>query len=291
MTRCRYVAVLTAAVLLLTSSRATHAQQETASIGHVTLTPEQMEKFLLEARIVKTRSAGTGVTDSLRATLDDGHVIHDAHIQFVDESRPIFNAGKASEVGFKDSYRYNIAGYRIAQLLGLKVPMSVERIVKGNPAAVTWWVDDVMVDEEARLKRKLTAPDPARFRNQVQTLRIFDELIDNRDRNQGNILWTRDWELWMIDHTRAFRLSSELPRPQELQRCERSLYANLRGLTREMVTAAVARTLTPAEVTALLARRDAMVKLFEQRIAETSESAVLYSEPAPAPGPNESTRQ
>ena len=39
-------------------------------------------------------------------------------------------------------------------------------------------------------------------------MRIWDELIQNRDRNQGNILWTHDWTLWLIDHTRAFRLNT-----------------------------------------------------------------------------------
>ena len=39
---------------------------------------------------------------------------------------------------------------------------------------------------------------------QLQVVRVFDELIQNRDRNQGNILWTSDWKMWLIDHTRAF---------------------------------------------------------------------------------------
>ena len=42
-----------------------------------------------------------------------------------------------------------------------------------------------------------------------RSLRIFDELIQNRDRNTGNLLWTTDWKMWMIDHTRAFRLGDD----------------------------------------------------------------------------------
>jgi len=73
---------------------------------------------------------------------------HDAHVQAVDVARAVFQAGKASEVNFKDTYRYNIAGYRLARLIGLdSVPMSVERNVEGKVAAVTWWLDDVMMDE------------------------------------------------------------------------------------------------------------------------------------------------
>src|SRR6187402_1180065 len=77
--------------------------------------PEAMEVFLRRAQIVSRRNAGSGVTDSVRATLSDGTLTHDAQIQTVDVSKTVFQAGKASEVNFRDSYRYNIAGYRLAR--------------------------------------------------------------------------------------------------------------------------------------------------------------------------------
>ena len=52
-------------------------------------------------------------------------------------------------------------------------------------------------------------------------MRVFDELIANTDRNVGNLLWTTDGKMWMIDHTRAFRLQPTLKAPQLLQRCDR----------------------------------------------------------------------
>lgn len=265
-------------VLALTCSVPAQAGQEVVST-QVSLTPEQMETFLLQAKIIKMRGAGSGVTNSRRATLTDGRLTHDAHVQIIDEARLVFEARKASEVNFKDSYRFNIAAYRLARLLGLSVPMSVQRSVDAKPAAVTWWVDDVLIDEGARVKKKLSAPDPVRFSGQIQIMRIFDELIQNRDRNQGNILWTTDWTMWMIDHTRGFRLGHELLKPDQLQRCERSLFEKLRGLTAEAVTAAVGNNLTQYEIAAFLARRDAIVKHFEKRIAERGEAAVLFDEP------------
>ena len=91
------------------------------------------------------------------------------------------------------------------------MPVSVERRVERKPAAVTWWIDDVMMDEAERLKRVKEKTVPAQWRSTktasyFHVLRVFDELIQNRDRNAGNLLWTRDGKLWMIDHTRAFRL-------------------------------------------------------------------------------------
>jgi hypothetical protein len=237
-----------------------------------------MESFLLKARVSNLRDAGSGVTNSRRATLSDGQLTHDVHIQTVDIAQPVFEAGRNTELNFKDTYRYNIAGYRVAKLIGLTtVPMSVERAVEGKIAAVTWWVDDVQMDEKDRMKTKTLGPDPVRTNKQIQIMRIWDELIQNRDRNQGNILWTNDWTMWLIDHTRAFRLGTNLLRPEQLTRCDRGLLERLRALTPESLSQAVGNSLTKQEQEALLARRDRIVKHYEERIARLGEPVVLFT--------------
>ena len=227
MTRPRFA--LLVALLVVAASLPSAAQDAAAPPAVVALTPPQMDTFLHQAKIVRTRTAGNGVTNSKRVTLSDGVVTHDAHVQTIDESRLVFEAGKASELNFKDSYRYNIAGYRVAMLLGIQVPMSIDRTIDGQHAAVTWWVDNVQMDEESRTKKKVKAPDALRFKRQIQVMRMFDELIQNRDRNQGNLLWTKDWDMWLIDHTRAFRLGTTLLNPKQLELCERAMYAKLPG--------------------------------------------------------------
>ncbi len=257
------------------------AAQDTAASAPVTLTPAQMEEFLLRASIERIRDAGDGVTGSRRATLSDGTLTHDAHIQIIDQALALFRPrGAEPEFNFKDSYRYNVAAYRLAVLLGLdNVPMSVERQVDGKRAAVTWWIDDVMMDERARLKGAERGPDPERTGMQSHIMRVFDELIANRDRNLGNLLWTTDWKMWMIDHTRAFRLGTDLRRPAVLIRIERSLLESLRTLTADAVAEAVGNSLTTFEIQGLLARRDAIVELFEAKIAERGEAPILYTLP------------
>ena len=268
-----------AVVLVLAWSPA--AAQTTAAPAPVTLTPAQMETFLLRAKIVRSRPIGTGVTGSLRATLSDGTLTHDAQIQYVNQTRPLFQApGVAAELNFKDAYRYNIAGYRLAVLLGLdNVPMSVERRVDGKGAALTWWIDEVMMDEKERLAKDAHGPDPERTAMQTHVMRVFDELISNRDRNMGNLVWTTDWKMWMIDHTRAFRIGDDLQRPAALLRVERSLLENMRRLTTAEVAKAVGSYLTRAEVGAVIDRRDVIVKLFDAKIAERGEASVLYQLP------------
>jgi hypothetical protein len=240
--------------------------------------PAEMEAFLLRAPMSRVRDAGGGVTGSQRATLSDGTLTHDVHIQTVDVAKTVFTAGNKSELNFKDTYRYNIAGYRLARLLGINtVPMSVERSVNGKTAAVTWWVDDVMMDEKARTAKKTSGPNPGRTASQLFVMRVWDELIQNKDRNQGNILWTSDWTLWLIDHTRAFRLGKELLKPKEMLRCERGLFERLKSLTDESIAAAVGSYLTKEEREAVLARRDLIVKQLADRIAKAGEDVVLFT--------------
>ena len=277
----KQVRLVVAIALLVTPWSVLLPAAQEAAPSRVTLTPAAMEGFLLRAKIVRTRAAGAGITNSIRATLSDGAVTHDAQIQTVDQTKPIFRpAGSPPEFNFTDSYRFNVAGYKLAVLLGLdNVPMSVERNYNARRAAFTWWIDDVMMDEKARVSKSALGPDRERTAMQLHVMRVFDELVQNRDRNLGNLLWTTDWKMWLIDHTRAFRTGDELLKPAVLERIERSLFQNLRGLTEEGLAEAMGRSLADFEIEALLKRRDRIVKLFEARIAERGETAVLYTLP------------
>jgi hypothetical protein len=273
----RHAATLTC--LAISWSVALPAAQNAGAPAPVALTAPQMEEFLLRAKIVRTRDAGDGITGSQRATLSDGVLTHDAQIQTIDQVRTLFQPpGAAPEMNFRDSYRYNVAGYRLAVLLGLdNVPMSVERRVNGKRASVTWWIDEVMMNERERLKTEARGPDPERTAMQTHVMRVFDELIANRDRNMGNLVWTNDWTMWMIDHTRAFRLNTDLQRPNVLLRVERSLLDHMRALTLDAVTKSVGGSLMRQEIQAMLTRRDAIVTLFDAKIAERGEGPVVYT--------------
>jgi len=80
-------------------------------------------------------------------------------------------------------------------------------------------------------------------------------------------------------HTRAFRTSDDLLNPTVLERIDRSLFENMRGLTREGLTKVMGKSSSRVELEALLKRRDRIVKLFEARIGERGEARVLYTLP------------
>ena len=251
--------------------------QDALQAPAVSLSPAEMRRFLAEAEIGRTRRIGKGVTEAQVATLSDGRVTHDAQIQAVDIARNFFEAGNKSEINFRDSYKYNIAAYELARLIGMtNVPMSVERQVGGDPAAVTWWLDDVLMHEQERTNRKIKGPDQVGFTQQVQTMYLFDELIQNVDRNQENILWDSDWHLWLIDHTRSFRLGKELKNPKQLAWCDRATLKGLGDLTEEALRDAVGRNLTQRELEAVMARRDLLMQHFDALIAERGEGTVMF---------------
>jgi hypothetical protein len=225
-----------------------------------------VERFLLKANIVRTRGAGKGITNSLRATLTDGVVTHDVHIQTIDEAKREFRSDQGVEFNFRDSWTFNVAAYRIDRLLGLRlVPVSVERRWRSTLGAFTWWVDDVQMDEAERLKRKLQSPDPQTWNEEMQMLRLFDQLIYNIDRNLGNLVITKDWGIWAIDHTRAFRTAQTLKTPGNIARCDRQVFARLKELDRATLRRAVGTYLNQFEIDAILKRRDAIVKIIEDK--------------------------
>ncbi|MFB3825540.1 MAG: hypothetical protein ACE15B_02180 [Bryobacteraceae bacterium] len=259
-------------MLLALAAALTWAQQGTPNLSRT-----EMEEFLRTAKVISHKQAAKGVTRSLRATLSDGKITHDAHIQSIDETRTEFRSDRAVELNFKDTYKFNIAGYRLATMLGLEnVPVSVERKWAGKTSAFTWWVDDVMMDEDARRKKNIDPPNPDLWNKYMYMVRVFDQLICNTDRNLQNLLIQKDWNMWMIDHTRAFRIRKDLPNVKNLTRCDRVLLERMRALDKPTLQANLKPYLTNTEIDALLARRDKIVEFFDAEVKSKGEGAVLY---------------
>jgi hypothetical protein len=249
-----------------------------AAADESTLTKEQIKQFLLTAKVVGSRDAKKGITHTMRLTLSDGTVTHDASFQSINAHKAQMQLGTGTEINFVDSYKYNIAAYALAELLGMDdmLPVYVERKWGGNSGSLSWWLP-VKMDEVVRHQQKLTAPDPEAWNHQMYKIRVFDQLVADTDVNLTNVLIDEDWKIWRIDFSRAFRLSKELKDPtKELVHCDRQLLEKLKALDANALTERTSLYLTKDEVKAVMARRDKMVAHFRKLIAEKGESEVLY---------------
>lgn len=240
-------------------------------------TDSDREALLRGGTVVSVKDIGEGVTKPIQAELSWKGATHSAQIQRVDKALPDFYGKDGTVLPARDAWRYNIAAYRLDRLLQLNmVPVSVSRSYMGSPGAFTWWVDDVKGQETQRVQQQWTAPDAERFERQRAVGRVFDELIMNTDRNLGNMLITNAWQVALIDHTRSFTPYKNLRNQEILTRCSRALLARMSALTQSAIAKSVGTSLTPAEITAVLARRDRIVAFFNEEAKAKGEKNVLF---------------
>lgn len=226
-------------------------------IGH----EAEFEAFLKSAKIERLEKVPVGVTAPRRGYFAPGGLAESAVF------KPLA-PGRSS--GYWESYKSEIAAYELDKLLGLgMVPPTVEKIAKADVGSAQLWVQNCVL-----LKTRDTshAPDVARWNRQVYRQRVFDNLIANIDRNQGNLLIDPEWNLILIDHSRAFTRTQTMPFP--MTRIDREFLARLKALTEDDLKAHLDKLLIDGP-RPLLARRDRIVKHFEKQIAERGEAAVL----------------
>ena len=248
------------------------------AVDETTLTKEQIKNFLLTAKVVKSQRSSKGITNPWRLTLTDGTVTHDASFQGIDEHTAVKQLASGTEMGFVDSYKYNIAAYEVAEMLGLDdmMPVYVERSWKGDRGSLSWWLP-VKMDEVERHKQNLKAPDPDAWNNQMYKIRVFDQLVADTDANLTNVLITEDWKIYRVDFSRAFRPQKDLKNPKDnLVRCDRKLLEKLKTLDAKEVTEKTKGYLDKDNVKAMMARRDKIVEHFQKLVSEKGESEVLY---------------
>lgn len=246
----------------------------------------EIERFLADARIVSDERIPEGITKPRKLLLESGgvsahaafryHHSQDMNVRLADGTRRSF---------FIDSYRNEVAAYRLSRLLGLhNVPPAVLRTVDRKDGSLQLWVEGARTEKSLQADGVSVPVEKVLWRNrQSWDMKVFDNLIDNIDRNAGNILWDTDWNLWLIDHTRAFARTRELVRPDEVGHCSRRLLAALEGLDEAALEAPLKGLLGRYEIRALLERRDLLVRRLHELVEERGEAAVLFDHEDPGP--------
>ena len=267
------------AVLLIALGGGTLAAQDASAPAAAKLTCADMETFLKTAKMGRPRELPVGVTVPSRATLDNGTLRHDAAIQTADIRANTHPTARGTELNFRDTWKFNVAGYELAKMLELNmVPPYVERNVSAGPASLSWWVNDAMMERD-RVKKKISPPDVRKWSDEMQAARLFHDLIGDTDFNMTNVLITKDWRVWLIDFSRAFRRTQALHYAAEVTKVDRKLLANLRTLNRDVLKKTLGRWLDNPEIDGVMARRDLLVGILDKQIATKGEAGVLYDLP------------
>ncbi len=242
------------------------------------MSEEEIKNFLKNAKVVNSKHTSVGVTAPWKLTLSDGKITHDGFFQSIDEHKTNMQfASGRTEMLFVDSWKYNLAAYELARMLGLgdMMPVYVERKWEGKSGSLSWGLP-IKMDERERLKQGVQPPDPDAWNKQMRKKRVFAELAYDTDPNLTNLLIGEDWKVYMIDFTRAFRMDSDLANPKNLTNCDRQLFEKLKQLDEPQLEQATKGYLTKSEVKAVMKRRDKIVALFQKLIAEKGENEVLY---------------
>jgi hypothetical protein len=98
--------------------------------------------------------------------------------------------------------------------------------------------------------------------------RAFSQLVANTDPNLGNFLITKNWKLWAIDFTRAFRSHKNLLDRKQLTCIDPQFHEALKALGDDAVKREIGSLLSNWEMEGLLARRDKIVEFFDRKAAE-----------------------
>lgn len=96
-------------------------------------------------------------------------------------------------------------------------------------------------------------------------MKVFDQLIYNMDRNAQNMMYDKNWGLWLIDHSRSFRRHAKLLDPKILTKCDRVLLENLKSLQEDDVRKQMGRWVDNMQIKGLMARRKLLVDHFEAK--------------------------
>ena len=238
---------------------------------------EEVTEFLLTAEVIGMEEISEGVTGPKRVLLEKDGIQMRAIFREVDSSRSIGPGLKGKlRRNFRDYYAFEVAAYELSRMLGLdSVPPAVLRRINRNSGSLQVWIENALT-EKKRSSEGLEPPNPLRYSRQIQIMSIFDNLVYNEDRNLGNILFDENWKLWMIDHTRTFRLEVELSEPEAIMSCSEDLWNNLRNLNEADFKERMDQFLRGSQVKALFARKMALIEHIQKRIDEKGEKAVLF---------------
>jgi hypothetical protein len=223
---------------------------------------DTLAEFLRTATVTSIEPM-PGTDSPKKVTLERGPLRVAAIFKSTDSGPRARSHDREGEINSSQRWQHEVAAYQVDRLLGLElVPVTVEREIDGRRGSLQFWIDDLISNREA-VAGKVPLTGYCSLDDQHALMLVFDALIKNANRHAGNFLYERDsGMLRLIDHSRSFRLGGlpEMPKVTS-RRVTETLARNLAALTPERITEVLSRLLEREQVRALIARRDALLKL------------------------------
>lgn len=234
-------------------------------------------EVLRTAPVVDQKLMSRGIAANIKLVLEHEGVRFHAVLRMVDLMEKEKTGSKRMVVKYRDSYIFEVAAYELDQMLGIgRVPPTVVRTVEGHTGSVQIWMEGTTPEDLMVEQGRLNPPDTIGWFKQKTVMWVFDALVANVDRNQGNLLIDSDWNLWFIDHTRAFRETPSLIDVEAISTCERGLWAAIQAIDDEALEKRLKDYLTSNELKKLFLRRKNLVKHITKKIRKHGEDKVLY---------------
>jgi hypothetical protein len=220
----------------------------------------EFEAYIRDTPVDHFEDVPVGVTHPKRAYFKPGGMVESIAWKLLPPGRPN---------GYWESYKSEIAAYELDKLLGMgMVPVAVEKTVNHDKGAAILWLSPIHSWKEMENK-----PKPAKWLRQVARMKMFDDFICNKDRNAGNLLVDDDWNLYLIDHSRAFIGDKDLA--VKLEHVDRDLWDRIQALDEGQLTSALSKWVDKGGIRSMLARRDRMKMEIDKLVAANGDAMVF----------------
>lgn len=239
-------------------------------------TDDQVLEFLAAAEIVDSGRVGEGIAQAQWMILERDGVRMRAIFHDIDQKLDRIRVGGAFYMRFTDSWRAQCAAYELSRLMGLdNVPPTVQRRIGRSTGSLQAWVEDGMTDMKRR-EKQLKPPDYRQYIQENRIMQVWDNLIYNIDRHAGNILFDPSWNIWFIDHTRAFEFKTSLLDEEQITQIARSFWEHLQQVDDDSIREVLKPYIGGPEISALLQRRELIIARINQLIEERGEGAIVF---------------
>jgi len=238
---------------------------------------EEIIEFLQTAEIQSVEDLEVGITDPRRVELVKDGITLRAALRDFDHTYERMRFEREFYQELRDSYLFDIAAYELSRMLGLNnIPPVTLRRVNGVEASLQIWLEGALVEWD-RYEQQIAPPDVISFQKQWHNMLVFDSVIGNVDRNNGNVLYDENWNHWLIDHSRAFVPGTDkMPYLDRILGCSRDLYDRLQELDHDELMERVSPPLDRFDVDWILQRRDKVIAHLDALIAQHGEDAILF---------------